>query len=290
MSPLVLDIDGSVGDLPGAHRLDLREHHETLRLGCSLPRMRWLADKLDRVAPASGDTVLLGSGDFHHLSWPLIARQNQHGQMRVLVFDNHPDNMRFIGGVHCGSWVRRVTALPFVSQVDVVGITSSDIGAAHAWENYLRPLWSGKLRYWSIGVDTAWSRWVGASRAFRGFANADALVDALVTALSASSQPAYVSVDKDVFSTEVLRTNWDQGVMQAHHVEAVIAALHGRVVASDITGEVSRHTYRTAWKRWVSAGDGQDPDLNDAQIAAWQPAQHRMNLQLVDWLAQARRA
>jgi len=290
MNPLVLDIDGSVGDLPGAHRLDLREHHETLRLGCSLPRMRWLADKLDRAAPASGDTVMLGSGDFHHLSWPLIARQNQHGQMRVLVFDNHPDNMRFLGGVHCGSWVRRVTALPFVSQVDVVGITSSDIGAGHAWENYLRPLWSGKLRYWSIGVDTSWSRWVGASRAFRGFANADALVDALVAELRASSQPAYVSVDKDVFSTEVLRTNWDQGVMQAHHVETVIASLRGRVVASDITGEVSSHHYRTAWKRWVSAGDGQDADLGDAQIAAWRPDQHRMNVQLLDWLAQARRA
>ena len=290
MNPLVLDIDGSVGDLPGAHRLDLREHHETLRLGCSLPRMRWLANKLDRAAPASGGTVMLGSGDFHHLSWPLIARQNQHGQMRVLVFDNHPDNMRFLGGVHCGSWVRRVTALPFVSQVDVVGITSSDIGAGHAWENYLRPLWSGKLRYWSIGVDTSWSRWVGVSRAFRGFANADALVDALVAELRASSQPAYVSVDKDVFSTEVLRTNWDQGVMQAHHVETVIAALRGRVVASDITGEVSRHHYRTAWKRWVSAGDGQDADLGDAQIAAWRPDQHRMNVQLLDWLAQARRA
>ncbi|QEI09205.1 hypothetical protein FXN63_09065 [Pigmentiphaga aceris] len=289
-APVILDIDSSVGDLPDAHRLDLREHHETLRLGCSLPRMRWLTDKLDRMAPASADTVMLGSGDFHHLSWPLIARQNQHGQMRVLVFDNHPDNMRFIGGVHCGSWVRRVTALPFVSRVDVVGITSQDIGASHAWENYLRPLWSGKLRYWSIGVDTRWSRWVGASRAFCGFPDADALVQALVNDLGRSSEPAYVSVDKDVFSTEVLRTNWDQGVMRANHVDAVIAALRGRVVASDITGEVSRHTYSTAWKRWVSAGDGQDADLSDAQVEAWRPAQHTMNLRLIDWLARARAA
>jgi hypothetical protein len=217
-----------------------------------------------------------------------VARQDSHGKIRVLVFDNHPDNMRFIGGVHCGSWVRRVAALPHVSRVDVVGITSSDIGVSHAWENYLRPLWSGKLQYWSIGVDTGWSRWLGVGHAFRSFPDADALVWALVTELSRSPQATYVSVDKDVFSPDVLRTNWDQGVMQHAHVEAVIDTLRGRVVASDITGEVSRHTYRTAWKRWVSAGDGQDAGLNDLQVAAWQTDQHRMNLQLVQWLARAR--
>jgi hypothetical protein len=286
-NPIVLDIDASVGPLPGARRIDMREHHETLRLGCSLARMRWLENKLSRDIPVSGDTVLLGSGDFHHLSWPLIARQHAHRNLRVVVFDNHPDNMRFVGGVHCGSWVRRVAALPHVSRVDVVGITSSDIGAAHAWENYLRPLWSGKLRYWSIGVDTRWSRWVGVGRAFKSFPDAEALVWALITELSRSPQPTYVSVDKDVFATDVLRTNWDQGVMQPAHVEAVLDMLRGRVVAADITGEVSRHTYGTAWKRWVSAGDGQDAGLSAAQVDAWRPDQHRMNLRLLDWLARA---
>jgi len=288
--PVVLDIDASVGPLPDARRIDLRAHHETLRLGCSLARMRWLEQKLARELPVSGDTVLLGSGDFHHLSWPLIARQHAHRSLRVLVFDNHPDNMRFLGGVHCGSWVRRVAALPHVSRIDVVGITSNDVGLAHAWENYLRPLRSGKLRYWSIGVDTRWSRWLGIGHAFRNFPDAPSLVWALITELSRTPQPTYVSVDKDVFGTDVLRTNWDQGVMQPAHVEAVLDMLRGRVVAADITGEVSRHAYRTAWKRWVSAGDGQDAGLSAAQVAAWQPDQHRMNLTLIDWLGRAARA
>jgi hypothetical protein len=289
MNPVVLDLDASVGALPGEHRIGLRERQETLRFSCTLRQMQALRITLQQQLPALHGTVFTGSGDFHHLSWPLIERcvQPNTPPVRVLVFDNHPDNMRFPWGVHCGSWVRRVAALQGVARVDVVGITSGDIGRGHAWENYLTPLRSGKLRYWSVGVDTGWSRWLGLQRAFRNFGGTAALVDALCTDLAAGSDPVYVSIDKDVFSTDVVHTNWDQGRLDEAGAMRVLDAVQGRVVGSDVTGDVSAYVYKSRFKRWLSSVDAQDSDIDPLTLRGWQAAQHALNLRLLQRLQAA---
>ncbi len=291
--PVVLDLDASVGALPGEVRLPLKEAwQERLRFGCGLRTLRSFRSVLDAAMPAFGahGTVFMGSGDFHHLSWPLIERCiaahgfTQARPLHVLVLDNHPDNMRFPFGVHCGSWVRRVALLPQVAHVNVVGITSGDIGAGHAWENYLGPLRAGKLTYWSTGVDTGWARWLGVGERFRSFPDVDALVGALMCMLSRQSLPTYLSIDKDAFSPRVVRTNWDQGVLEARHVAAVLTLLRGHLAGSDVTGDVSTHRYATAWKRLLSAGDGQDTGAEQAELPAWQAAQAAFNVWLLDLL------
>ncbi|GKS95005.1 MULTISPECIES: arginase family protein [unclassified Acidovorax] len=294
--PVVLDLDGAVGALPDERRIDLaQDWHEALRFGCGLARIRAFGGLLDARLPAFDrhGPVFMGSGDFHHLSWPLIARciaargHTAARPLRVVVLDNHPDNMRFPFGVHCGSWVRRVAMLPQVSHVHVVGITSGDIGLRHAWENYLAPLRAGRLTYWSVGVDTRWARWLGLQARFRSLPDADALAATLYRVLSAHRQPTYLSIDKDAFSPSVVRTNWDQGVLGAHHGAALISALRGQLVGSDVTGEVSVHRYRTAWKRWLSAGDGQDTAQADAALPQWQAQQAAFNRVLLGQLAMA---
>lgn len=294
--PVVLDLDGAVGRLPDELRIDLgSDWHEALRFGCGLGRMKDFRALLDAQLPvaAGHGPVFMGSGDFHHLSWPLIARciaargYTAARPLRVVVLDNHPDNMRFPFGVHCGSWVRRVAMLPQVSHVHVVGITSGDIGLGHAWENYLAPLRAGRLTYWSVGVNTHWARWLGLEARFRSLPNADALAATLYRLLSAHRQPTYLSIDKDVFDPSVVRTNWDQGVLGAHHGAAVISALRGQLVGSDVTGEVSVHRYRTAWKRWLSAGDGQQTELVDEAFPQWQAAQAAFNRVLLGQLDRA---
>ncbi|SFE95720.1 hypothetical protein [Paracidovorax wautersii] len=293
LAPVVLDLDASVGPLPGEVRLPLRDAwQERLRFGCTTCTMKAFRTELDARMPAfnAHGTVFLGSGDFHHLSWPLIERCiaargfTRANPLHVLVLDNHPDNMRFPFGVHCGSWVRRVAMLPQVAHVNVVGITSGDIGAGHAWENYLGPLRAGKLTYWSTGVDTSWSRWLGVGDRFRSFPDVDALVGAVMCMLSRQSLPTYLSIDKDVFSPRVVRTNWDQGSLEARHVAAVLTGLRGHLVGSDVTGDVSTHRYATAWKRWLSAGDGQDTGAEQAEMPAWQAAQAAFNVWLLDML------
>lgn len=292
-TPVVLDFDSSVAPLPGELRLDLRADQEAVRFGCRVSRLTALRADLDRrlPPPAAHGTVLMGSGDFHHLSWPLVARQAAAATapLRVVVLDNHPDNMRYWFGVHCGSWVRRVAALPNVSQVIVAGITSGDIGAGHAWENHWRPLAGGKLQYWSCGVDVGWSRRVGLGAAFRAFDGLPALTAALAAQLQHEPQPTYLSIDKDVLSPDTVRTNWDQGRMTEPQLIAIVGALHGQLVGSDITGEVSTWRYASRLKRWLSAGDGQDTAGPDAAtVAGWQREQNALNARLIAPLAAAR--
>lgn len=291
LPPVVLDLDDSVGPLAGALRIPLQDRQEALRFGCGLGTLRAFGQALDARLPAVDrhGTVLMGSGDFHHLSWPLVARSARaHPGLRVVVLDNHPDNMRFPFGVHCGSWVRRVALLPEVRQVLVVGITSGDIGWGHAWENQLKPLRAGKLQYWSVGVDTGWSRWLGLSRAFRNFPDVAALAEVLAAQLKGAPAPTYLSIDKDVFAPEVVRTNWDQGRLQEAQALRLVEALRGQLVGSDITGEVSAYRYRSAWKRWLSAQDGQDTAIDPVQLAAWQAGQHALNQRLLARLEAAR--
>lgn len=286
--PIALDFDGSVGDLPGIVRIPLASHQEAIRFGCSRSGIIELAGVLHRRLPERYGTVLMGSGDFHHVSWPLIARHARSRPLRVVVFDNHPDNMLFPFGVHCGSWVRRVAMLPFVSHVHVVGITSGDIGVAHSWENYLRPLRAGKLTYWSTGVDTRWSAWVGLGKGFRSFPDKGTLMDALASHLRTERVSTYLSIDKDVFSSNVVQTNWDQGVLWEEDVTQIIDVLGNHIVGSDITGEISSYTYLTPWKRWLSARDGQDTVVAPADLRRWQAEQHALNLRLVARLDAAR--
>ena len=109
LRPVVLDLDGSVGSLPDEHRVALTDWQERLRFGCSMRVLEQFGSELEgRLPPASAHgTVLFGSGDFHHLTPLLIARQLRvrTGPIEVIVLDNHPDNMRFPMGIHCGSWV-----------------------------------------------------------------------------------------------------------------------------------------------------------------------------------------
>lgn len=286
--PLILDFDHSVGDLPGARVIALSDWQEAIRFGSTLRTFGRLVRHLDAQLDDDYGTVLMGSGDYHHLTWPLVQRQRSRGPFQLVVFDNHPDNMRFPWGIHCGSWVRKVAMLPFVTHVHVVGITSADIGAKHAWENYLRPLRAGKLSYWCMDVDVSWAQRLGLSHAFQRFDDPDALTCAFVSQLKRAPQATYLSIDKDAFSVDTARTNWDQGRLEEHHAMAIIEALRGQIVASDINGEVSAYTYRTWWKKLLSGMDGQAP-VPQAELDAWQTQQRALNARLLAAIAQSSR-
>lgn len=292
--PVVFDTDDSVGALPAEIRLILNDDwREAIRYGCRLDVLRACIRNLESRMPAAGDhgTVFLGSGDFHHLSLPLVercARLNKRAGLRVVVLDNHPDNMRFPWGVHCGSWIHHVARIPEVAQVHIIGITSGDLGLAHAWEHKLGSLLAGKISYWSTGVDTRWARWLGLKAHFHSFPDRQSLILAACAALRAERRPTYCSIDKDVLSQEEVHTNWDQGVLRRADVAAIVSALQGCVVGSDVTGDVSVWRYRTAWKRWLSSADGQDAAHLVEHLLPWQARQNALNWQILHMLNTAR--
>lgn len=286
--PLVLDFDGSLAGLEGTQTLPLASWQEDIRFGCSRSVWERFGDFLETRMPEHYGTVFLGSGDYHHLTYLLLKRMRQAGPFDVVVCDNHPDNMRFIFGMHCGSWVRHAARLPWIRTIHVLGISSADVSWRHAWENHLLPLYRGRVRYWTIGVNTGWTRAFGLGGSVRGFASGDELIDAFTAMQAKQDIPVYLSIDKDVLAPHVARTNWDQGRLDLEQVGQVIRSLSGRLVGSDITGEISIHHYRTAWKRWLSALDEQPAVAEDA-LARWQAQQLDVNRRLLPWIEAAYR-
>ncbi|WP_309269017.1 hypothetical protein [Azonexus sp.] len=283
----MLDLDGSLGAMERSDlaRIDLADWQERIRFGCTERDWQAFSTHLAALLPAAHGPVLMGSGDFHHVSACLIARQRQHAGLHVVVCDNHPDNMRFPFGIHCGSWGAHVARMPHVARVDVIGICSPDVGWTHAWENHLWPLFRGRIRYWTIGAELGWMRALGLRDAARNFADAASLVCALRRELSGTRAPLYLSIDKDVLCESVAHTNWDQGRLLLDDLLAIIDAAAPRITGSDITGEVSIHRYRTPWKRWLSALDNQ-PDIAPDDLTRWQRQQIEVNQALLDAITQ----
>jgi hypothetical protein len=284
LARLVLDFDGSVGPLPGERRIALGSWQEQIRFGCTLGTLAALERVIGPELTDAPAAVFLGSGDFHHVSHLLIRRLHALGRpIQVVVLDNHPDNMRYPFGIHCGSWVWHTSRLPFVSCVHVLGITSRDVEAIHAVENHLRNLRHGRVRYWCIDRNLGWMRRLGI-RGSASFSSVSAMLDAFAADIGGADARFYVSIDKDALSPQDARTNWDQGVMRVQESEAAIGLLRGRIVAADVTGEVSVHAYRSPLKRLLSALDGQ-PRIAPDELVRWQAGHHAIDLRLLEALS-----
>ncbi len=289
--PVILDFDASVLPLrAGEIRIPLGDWQEKIRFGCTARRYAELEAHLESTLPQKYGCVFTGSGDYHHLSLYLLRRLAHRERLApasldLVVCDNHPDNMRYPFGLHCGSWVRHAAKLACVRRIHVTGITSPDIGLARAWENYLSPFIRKKLFYWSVGRRANWLGLLGRSGHGRSFDSADALVAAFVPVLRESAA-VYLSIDKDVFDPAVARTNWDQGVFAPRHVEAILRGCSRRPAGCDITGDVSAYAYAGRFKRLLSRLDGQAaPDAETS--ASWRLAQQKMNIRLLEFLRTA---
>ena len=279
--PIILDFDRSVGPLPGESRVDLGAWQDAVRFGCSLRTLAKLEHAIEGSLPDSNGAIFLGSGDYHHVSHLLIRRLRRlQRPLQVVVLDNHPDNMRYPFGIHCGSWVWHVSRLPFISCVHVLGITSSDVEFGHAMEHHVLNQRSGRVRYWCIGRNLGWMRAIGIDRN-ASFSSVSAMLDAFAVEMRGNDDGIYLSLDKDVLSAEDAHTNWDQGVMRMEEMLAMVALLKGRIVATDITGEVSVYAYRSRLKRLLSGLDRQ-PRIAPHNLTQWQAEHHAIDLRLLE--------
>ncbi len=87
-----------------------------------------LATVAERLKTFPAKLVFMGSGAFHHLALPLIARQAAKGPLDVLILDRHLDCFSVPEGfVSCGSWIREVVRLPAVRRVVVIGIAGKTL-------------------------------------------------------------------------------------------------------------------------------------------------------------------
>src|SRR5262245_50234765 len=136
MQVRILDLDGSVRAQTRLRRYEpsvLAAQHwgPYLRLAVNHRRFRSferdINDWLD-ARPAGASLILAGSGDFHHVTLAFLCRIQK--PFNLLVLDNHPDWMRGVPFLHCGTWLCHAARLPNVQTVYHVG---GNVDFDNAW-------------------------------------------------------------------------------------------------------------------------------------------------------------
>src|SRR5438270_7617696 len=119
MQVRVLDLDGGVAGPRLSKEATLyaaRDWGPHIRMACSFGRFRRfegaLSDRLGGAEDREPSVTFTGSGDFHHVSLALIRRLRT--PFNLLILDNHPDWMRGIPFMHCGTWVYHAAQLPLL--------------------------------------------------------------------------------------------------------------------------------------------------------------------------------
>ncbi len=220
-----------------------------IRIACTRRTFGTFARELDRAMPAAASApaiTIYGSGDFHHVSLALLTRQTS--PCNLLVLDKHPDWMRHVPVMHCGTWLNLAARLPTVRNVFHVG------GDADFDNSYrlLAPrdlLTGGQIRVFPAVRPFRGGLWSAIrTRPLRSRAEQPASADEIRErfhpfAQDLAQHPLYISLDKDVLALSEAKSNWDAGHLLIDEVLAVISTfleLSGRRLAgADILGDWS---------------------------------------------------
>jgi hypothetical protein len=281
----VLDLDGSVAmqkTLLARYRPPVfaaGSWGPKIRLGCRFGRF-WrfeqaLAKWLEEARSGDCAVTCYGSGDFHHVSLALLRRITQ--PFNLLVIDNHPDWMRGIPFLHCGTWVYHAARLPQVQRIFHVG---GDVDFDNSWR-WLAPwrmLRRGKIvvlpgiRKFERGK---WSR--VPNMPVRPRPDRPTLAPELDQLLQPfreelAESPLYISLDKDVMSSAEAVVNWDSGHLKLIEVRAVLerflTCARGNLIGMDIVGDWSPVRLRGLLRRLLHWTEHPRLEVNDAQ-ATW---------------------
>ncbi len=184
--------------------------------------------------------TFMGSGDFHHVTALLIdlVAESDPSPLTVIHFDNHPDWVKFSGGMHCGSWVNRALYIQQVERVITIGVCSRDLVRPQFKGANLAALKLGRIHMLP---------WQSPSHRFKRFdmgkLGEDAFCQQLRTLVK--TRNIYITIDKDVLSHADAITNWDQGKMHLPYLLHLLRFLMSRhnVIGIDVNGDYSPKLY-----------------------------------------------
>ena len=252
----ILDLDGSILQQAALKERyvhaehDLRTWGPRIRMACRFERFarfeQALADLNDAPADEEPAVTFYGSGDFHHVSLALLRRIRQ--PFNLLVIDKHPDWMRAIPFLHCGTWLYQAAQLPLVRRIFHVG-GDLDFDNRFRW---LAPWWlldSRKIVVLPAIRSFERGRWSEVAnqplRPHPEVWTSNERLENLLEPYHADLQrwPLYISLDKDVMSETDAIVNWDSGHLALPEVETVLEAFlgaaSGRLAGMDIVGDWS---------------------------------------------------
>jgi arginase family enzyme len=252
----ILDLDGSMGQqkqLLARYRpttIAALDWGPRIRLGCRFGRFRSFEAILARryaEQPRCGSAVTFyGSGDFHHVSLALLRRLTT--PFNLLVIDNHPDWMRGVPLMHCGTWVYHAARLPHVQRIFQVG-GDVDFDNYYRWMAPWRLLREGKIVVFPAIRQFQGGSWADiphqAVRRESNRATAPARLHDLLRPFRADLArcPLYVSLDKDVMTSSDAVVNWDSGHLTLAEIQMLLQVFlekaQGNLIGMDIVGDWS---------------------------------------------------
>ncbi|CEG58742.1 arginase family protein [Legionella fallonii] len=206
--------------------------------------------------------TFMGSGDFHHLTYPMLTRINK--PFLLIILDNHTDCSFFPPQFSCGNWVNMSSKLS--SCVKII-----HIGATQGYGKFEKHFGVTQLVAKNKLVTISGSEFVQ---------NGGVLIKQALTDVD-SYLPFYLSIDKDVLSKEVIMTDWDQGVMSLEDMFMVINLLlqNRQCIGADICGEKTEPFYfKNHLKRFISGFDHpQLPAVTKSEFQANVVKQYEIN-------------
>ncbi|MGC8640937.1 MAG: hypothetical protein ACP5XB_13800 [Isosphaeraceae bacterium] len=247
----VLDLDGSLmpqSELFGdeATRWTRARHWgPQVRLACSFARFNrfqhWLGELPWPPAPC---VTCYGSGDFHHVTLALLRRIAE--PFNLLVLDKHPDWMRGIPFLHCGTWLRHALRLPGINRVFHCG-GDLDFDNAYGWLAPWQDIQSRRIVVLPARRRFVRGRWAGIEvepLLNDGVSVAHVLSNVLGPFRDELARlPLYISIDKDVLSAEDAAVNWDSGFLRLPEAQTILEtfldAAQGQLIGADLLGDWS---------------------------------------------------
>jgi hypothetical protein len=262
----ILDLDGSVSAQTNlvkqvrAFVRPARDWGPLIRLACGFSRYRSferdLADRLGGAADAEPAVTFIGSGDFHHVSLALLRRQTR--PFNLLLLDKHPDWMRAVPLLHCGTWLNHAARLPAVRHVFHVG-GDLDFDNAYRWLAPWDLLEGGRLTVFPAVRRFSRGRWVGVAHEPLRHGPTPVVTPSRMDELlrpyrnELARWPLYISVDKDVLRSADAAVNWDSGHLELSEAQAVLAAFHraadDQLAGMDLVGDWSPVVVRGLFRR-----------------------------------------
>lgn len=250
----LLDLDGSFALQNVLHNryrpavYEARAWGRRIRMGCSFGRFRRFEEALSLLCqdePPGPALTFYGSGDFHHVS---LAPLRLEQPFNLLVLDNHPDWMRGIPFLHCGTWLYHAAQLPNVERIFHVG-GDVDFDNSYRWLAPWRQLRAGKIQVFPSIRQFYGGGWRGVPHCpLRPQPTEPTSASRLAELLAPyrfelRRWPLYISLDKDVLVESDAVVNWDSGKLTLPEVAQVlqtfVGAADGRLAGADIVGDWS---------------------------------------------------
>lgn len=185
--------------------------------------------------PARG-LHFLDNGNYHYLTRFWCEKITE--DFALVVYDHHVDLRKpvFPGLMSCGSWIRDV--LLRNSHCRAVLIIGPERAQADIIERELQSLADDQPPRLSASVSCFTEDDILDGRAARELPH---ILDEL-------RLPVYISIDKDVLTRKVLRTNWDQGIMTEAELHRELSRFTTdpqiHILGADICGEPAYNACR----------------------------------------------